>query len=765
MRHCFWTLALAFATFGMQSLPEASAENTTGGQFWSLRPPVRPDVPRVRSAERVRNPIDAFIVAALEKNALSLSPEAERLTLIRRATFDLTGLPPAPQDITAFMADPAPDAYERLVDRLLASPHYGERWGRHWLDLAGYADSEGILDADAVRTSAWRYRDYVIDAINKDKPYDRFLKEQLAGDELVDYWKAYENSQELSPEVLEAVIATGYLRCASDASQPGFAKLKNAPGYYYQTLDDTVKIVASSIMALTMECARCHAHKYDPIPQADYYRLQAIFMSTYRPDQWVPQAERRLFEVTKHGLRLAAAQSDARIDEWRKKADALQEEFAGYLYTGRLGKLPQTIRDDVRRALATDPAKRNEIQKYLADKFEKELRPDRQTLDRLLPEQFLTYKSRLKEIEDAVKAEKAKRGIGAEIRAAYDVPGEAKTYVLHRGEYGEPGPEVQPGVPAAIATAKPFQWTRPVKGAHSSGRRLALAEWLTRPDHPLTARVLVNRLWLQHFGEGIVATVDNFGQKGARPTQPELLDWLATEFVRRGWSFKAMHRLIMTSSTYRQTSQFDPTLHGSARQVDPDNRLLWRQRLHRLEAEALRDTILTAAGKLNRRMFGPPVSVQRQPEGEVTEAVDRTGQRRSVYLQVRRSQPLTLLQAFDQPVMETNCTRRASSTVPSQALTLSNGDFVIQQAQAMATRVLEEAPDDPCGYAFQVALGRSPTAKERDAASVFLQSQSSRQANTAGQGARDTQRAEASRRAMADLCQMLMSCNEFIFVD
>ena len=728
-------------------------------RFWSFQPPRRPAVPAVRHVDRVRNPIDAFVLAALEKNGLSLAPEADRLTLLRRATFDLTGLPPTPAEVEEFLNDSAPDAYERLIDRLLGSTHYGERWGRHWLDLAGYADSEGILDADVVRNAAWRYRDYVIKAFNRDKPYDRFLQEQIAGDELVEYWKVYQTQQELNPEVVEGLIATGYLRCASDASRPDFVNIKNAPGYYYQTLDDTLKIVTSSTLGLTVQCARCHSHKYDPIPQRDYYRLQAIFMSAYRPYQWVPQTQRRLLEMSAVQEQEIKGKSDAALAAINQKREALRREFGGFLFTNRLGKLPPVIRDDVRVALNTEPAKRNEVQKYLAEKFEPDLRPDPKMIDRILATEFVTYKARLRPIEEALKEENARRASFAEIRALYDLPGEAKTPILRRGDYLHPGPEVQPGVLSALDTPQPFGWSAPPADARTSGRRLAFARWLTQADHPLTARVLVNRLWLHHFGEGIVATPDDFGHTGSPPSHPELLDWLGTECVRRGWSVKAMHRLMLTSSTYRQRSTVAPEVLEGARRVDPDNRLLWRQRLHRLEAESLRDTLLAASGTLNPDMFGPPVPTLRQPDGEVTTPPDANGRRRSIYLQARRSQPLTFLQTFDQPVMETNCTRRGQSTVASQALAQLNSDFLEGQAAACADRVLRENPADPAGYALLVAFGRPATDPERARLSAFLDTQ------TQNYGSAAAQQPEARRKALADLCHILLSANEFLYVD
>jgi hypothetical protein len=718
----------------------------------------------VKRHNAVSNPIDAFILAALEKKGLTFSPQADRLGLLRRVTFDLTGLPPTPGEIEAFLADRSKDAYEKVVDRLLASPRYGERWGRHWLDLAGYADSEGILDADYVRTAAWRYRDYVIRALNQDRPYDRFLQEQIAGDELVDYWSAYQTQKELSEEVLDAVIATGYLRCASDTSRPDFVNIKNAPGYYFQTLDDTVKIVASSTMGLTVQCAKCHSHKYDPIPQTDYYRLQAIFMSGYRPGQWVPQVQRKLLEATAH-QEAEAKEHNAKIDKaiapLKKQQQELQAAYATKLLTEGLAKLPADVRDPVRAALNLDPAKRSAEQKKLAEKYQAELKPAAAVLTKKL-EADSEFKPKQQKLTAEIKQFEGQKKAFAEIRAFYDLPGEAKTHVLRRGDYLQPGKEVAPGVLGVFPDAG-FRIPPRPKDAKSSGRRLEFARWLTRPDHPLTARVMVNRLWLHHFGQGLVATADNFGRTGSPPSHPELLDWLACEFVApdaapgMAWSLKRMHRLIVTSSAYKQTSAYRPAVHAEAKRIDPDNRLLWRQRLRRLEAEALRDAVLSASGSLNPQMFGPPVPMVRGGDGEVTTSADAAGNRRSVYLQVRRSQPLTFLQLFDQPVIETNCTRRETSTVASQALTLLNSDFMTRQAEVMADRVLKEQPNDPAGRALLLAFSRSATPRESEVLGRFLDQQVQQHAKT--------QPAESRRRAVADLCHMLLSANEFAYVD
>ncbi len=616
-------------------------------------------------------------------------------------------------------------------------------------------------------SAAWRYRDYVIRALNQNKPYDRFLQEQLAGDELVDYWAAYQTNKELPPHVIEALTATGFLRCASDTSRPDFVKIKNAPGYYFQTLDDTLKIVASAIMGLTVQCAKCHSHKYDPIPQTDYYRLQAIFMSGYRPAQWVPQVQRRLLEATAVQEKEAKdhnANVDAAIALLKKRAEELVRVQTAKLFEHGLAKLPAVIREDVRAAFIAEPAKRTEVQKYLAERFQADLKPTGPELQKKLDEDADTKAARQRLLEE-VKRHEGQRRTFPEIRAFYDLPGEAKTQLLRRGDYLQPGPEVTPGVPAVLTKAAGVSFPQREKDAKTSGRRLAFARWLTSPDHPLTARVLVNRLWLHHFGQGLVATPDNFGKTGTPPSHPELLDWLAREFVSptdakaRPWSLNHLHKLIVTSRTYRQASAFAPMRHAEAKRLDPDNRLLWRQRLRRLEAESLRDAVLAVAGNLNTDMFGPPVPMVRSANGEVTTPTDASGKRRSIYLQVRRSQPLTFLQLFDQPVIETNCTHRETSTVASQALTLLNSDFMGRQAEALAERVLKEQPTDPAGRALLLAYGRSATAAEKQALQRFLEEQVRQHALPAGQ------QAEARRRALADACHMLLSANEFTYVD
>jgi hypothetical protein len=760
------------------------AEKPGGKQtstHWAFQPPVRTQPPLVSPTsadspssstviERVTNPIDAFIVASLQTQGLSLSPEASREVLLRRTTFDLTGLPPTPDEVRDFLEDSDPLAYERRVERLLASPSYGERWGRHWLDVAGYADSAGVLAEDRPLQTAFRYRDYVIRAFNSDKPYDRFLQEQIAGDELSDYWTAYETLDQLPDAVIEAIIATGYLRCAPDSSRPDFSTIKNADAqYYYPTLQDTLQIVASSTMGLTLQCARCHSHKFDPIPQVEYYQLQSIFMPAFRPKQWIPQMERKLCVATAKQKRAADEHNknlDSEVARIRKELVELRTQYRQRLFDDRLAALPEPIRADVKQAIEKPADQRTAVEKYLAEKFQSQLQPDDKTLDTLLPQTFADYKSVIDQRNEQIAAlERTRRGFD-ELRALYDQPGPVVTPVLLRGDALTPGPPVEPGVLTALTTPQAFQWTPAAANAPTSGRRLAFARWLTQPNHPLTARVMVNRIWLHHFGEGLVSTPEDFGTLGSPPSHPALLDWLACELVESGWSIKHIQRLILTSNVYKQSSRIDQAsaVHTLAAQADPDNRLLWRQRLRRLDAEPLRDALLHVSGLLDRRFFGPPVPVARRGDGEVNIADGQNDRRRSIYVQILRGNPLTLLQSYDQPVMETNCTRRSRSTVSTQALTLLNSDATIAYAQALSERVLGERmlgeqSQTPLDHLLLVAFGRNPTANESQMLGTFLSDQEKRYQS------HGDSTDEARRKAVADLCHMLLVSNEFVYLD
>jgi hypothetical protein len=746
------------------------SNDVTGVEHWSFHPPVRPAVPIVRSSDRVRNPIDAFVLAQLEEHELTLPPEADRITLLRRASFDLLGLPPSPAQIERLMNDDTSGGYERLIDELLASAHYGERWGRHWLDVAGFAETAGILSEDRELPLAFRYRDYVIRAFNSDKPYDRFLQEQIAGDELTDYWKAFESMDKLPDDVVEGITATGFLRTAADPSRPDFKTIKNAASqYFYPTLFDTLQIVSSSTMGLTMQCARCHSHKFDPIPQVDYYRMQAVFMTAYRPYNWVPQMQRRLHIASKKEKEAAAkknAEVDANVKKLKSDLAALKTTFTGRLFEDRLSKLPAETRDAVKSALNAKAETRTDKQKQLAEKFQKQLKLQGKELAAALAE-YADYKKQTDQLNASVAAEERRRWLFDEVRALYDLPGEVTTPVLLRGDALTPGPLVEPGVISTLDTPQAFEWAVPAAEAKTSGKRLAFARWLTQPEHPLTARVMVNRIWMHHFGTGLVDTLDDFGVSGSPPSHPELLDWLATEFVRNGWSIKQLHRLILTSTTWRQRSRVSDEYRTAGERIDPENRLYWRQTMRRLDAEALRDTVLAASGMLNTKMFGVSQAVARQKDGEVIVPAGAEQNRRSVYVKIKRLNPETMLQVFDQPTMSVNCTQRGTSTVSTQALTLLNGDTLTRAATAFAGRVLTEHPDDPVGGAFRIAYSRPATNNEHGLLSQFLNEQTARYLNEQDESKRKQADVVegARRRALGDLCHMLMSSNEFVYVD
>jgi hypothetical protein len=693
-------------------------------QFWAFQKPVRTPVPRVQHRERIRTPIDAFILARLEVKGLTLSPDVDRAVLLRRVYFDLIGLPPAPEEVQAFLADARPDAYERVVDRLLASPHYGERWGRHWLDAAGYSDSiGGDNDPGQVfpRESMWLYRDYVVHAFNDDKPYDRFLVEQLAGDELDD-WRS---AAAFTPEIREHLIATGFLRTTVDHTFEGEL---NRPFERYQVLHDTIENITSNLLGLTVACARCHDHKFDPIPQVEYYRLLAVLKPVYNPEKWLQPQDHHLADVppkAKEAIDRRNAGIDSQVAECNQQITAVRQPYEKKL---RENKKAGPSPEEVARSLSE---------------------ADRQKIAAL---------------EKQIAELNGRRRSYGKIQAAWDASEDKPppTFVFRRGNLRTPGAEVQPAVFSVLTDAKrPTTLASPPKGAKTSGRRTAWARWLTQPDHPLTARVFVNRVWQHYFGEGIVATSDNFGRLGARPTHLELLDWLACEFVQSGWKIKALHRAIVLSSVYRRSSADCPY----AAKVDPGNQLLWRMRLRRLESEAVRDAVLAVSGKLDRTLGGPPVPIEPQPDGMVVVPANglptpTAAWRRSIYLFARRNYNVTLLNVFDQPVMATNCTRRIHSAVPLQSLTLLNDAFMLEQARSFADRVAALGEDAPkqIDMAFQVAFARRPSAKEMTASLTLLHKLQERY--TAEKLAPDS----ARRQALARLCHMLLCTNEFLYI-
>ena len=739
----------------------AGAPGKDEGGHWAFKRPVRPQLPKVRDEASIRNAVDRFVLAKLERRGLDFAPEADRRTLIRRVTYDLIGLPPTPEGVIAFLEDQRPDAYERLVDRLLADSRFGERWARHWLDIAGYADSEGVLQEDRLRPNAWRYRDYVIRAFNSDKPYDQFLREQLAGDEMVD-WR---NATEFTPEMIDTLAATGFLRTAVDATRPDFNKRQYGE-YQHRMWWDTQQIVVTATMALSVQCARCHNHKLEPFSQRDYYAMQALFAGAIRPrGKLLPTMNRKIIAASA-AEQQRAKEVNATVD---KALAALKLEDAARLreyqlksLEANLAKAAEADREPLLAAASTAPGKRSAEQKALVAKYKALAQPGAPALAAAYPE----FKERQAEVQRRRSAEQAKRITLPAIRALYDQDANPPpTPLLARGEWLKPGEPVPPGILAVLDDrSHPFVASK-AASEHSTGRRTAFAEWLTRPDHPLTARVIVNRLWAHHFGEGIVSSTANFGRSGARPTHPRLLDWLATELVRGGedgapWTLKRLHRLMVTSRTYRQASR----RREEAAKADPENRLLWRQRQRRLEAEAIRDGMLSAAGTLDGKLFGPATGQTRKPSGEIVSDGEEASGRRSIYLLVRRSQPVTFLNVFDAPVMETNCTGRTASTTATQALALLNSAFVSAQAKHFASRVVRDLGGSPQNYrvvhrAYELAFGRPAKPVETVETLEFVRGQSKLYQ------AEGKPRSEADLAAYADLCQALLSSNEFVYVD
>lgn len=758
-------------------------------EFWTFQPITRPVVPKVRHLDRVRNEIDAFLLARLEAGGLSFSADADKETLVRRAYFDLLGLPPTPEEVELFMADEASDAYDRLIDRLLTSPHYGERWGRHWLDVAGYADSEGYTNEDPLRNEAYRFRDFVIRSFNADRPFDQFIQEQLAGDELIAPDVVSRGYKDLPPDAIEKLVATGFLRMAPDGTGSPGVDQKLARN---EVIADTIKIVSSSLLGLTVGCAQCHNHRYDPIPQTDYYRLRAVFEPALDWKNWrTPRA--RLISLYTDADRARAAEIESEAAKVDAERLVKQQEYIDRTLEKELAKLPEQIRDSVRTARNTPAKDRSPEQKQLLDEHPS-VNVSAGSLylyDQAAADDLKKYSDRAGEIRARKPAEQF-------IRALTELPGQIPTTVLfQRGDPDQPKQPVTPGDLSILASASLGEIPRQAGALATTGRRLALARKLTNGTHPLTSRVLVNRVWMHHFGRGIVATPSDFGFLGERPTHPELLDWLACEFTnpsrtppyeggKGAWKLKPLHKLIMTSTAYRQAPAGTDAQLG--RSVDPDNRLIWHMSIRRLEAEVLRDSILAASGKLAVKMFGPPVPVKEDEVGQVVVGIDTTDSagrptgkeislgneqfRRSVYVQARRSKPLALLETFDAPPMEPNCEARTASTVAPQSLLLMNNELVIEHARFFAERVRREAGDDPRAQvlrAWRIALARGPTEPELQSALDLISEQTRHfQARAQAQTTdpkKPTARLDPHLESLASLCQALLSANEFLYID
>jgi cytochrome c553 len=739
------------------------SEATVGGdstiaardrEFWSFQPVSRQTPPRVKNQERVRTAVDAFLLEKLEAAKLSFAPPAAPAVLARRAWMAVTGMPPSVAELDAFLSDKRPDAYARLVDKLLQSPAYGERWGRYWLDAVGYSDSEGKVDADEIRPQAWRYRDYVIHSLNADKPYDQFLREQIAGDEMV----AWQGRKHVSAEELEKLVATGFWRMAADGT---YSPPQSFLPERMNVIADQIEVFSSAVLGLTVGCARCHNHKYDPLPQRDYYRLAAVLQTAYDPYDWVIPTKRHLNVSVEEEYRAAEA-ANAPIEAEIRRVEALQQErekpLREKLLEERLNALPEAVRGDLRLVAATEAKARNAMQSYLAEKFADTLR----VATAQLTARFAEYRNEAENYRKQLAELRGRLKPLPHVRALYEMGGEPSgAYLLRRGDALSPGEEVSPGVPAVLAASLPAYRPGPAAG-ESSGRRLGLAEWVTHPEHPLTARVIVNRIWMHYFGRGIVSSPGNFGRTGAAPSHPKLLDWLAGELTRKGWRLKEIHRAILLSSAFQQSSQ----VTADREAADPENVLLSRMPLRRLDADALHDSILFVTGQLDQTPFGAPSPIEVKPDGEVVAKPGANGYRRAIYLLQRRRSPVTMLETFDTPPMSPNCIERPRSVVATQALQLLNSAATLEHARHLAGRILDSEPGNRIEAAWRRVLGRPATVAEATSAATALRDfEQQWKAEMAGKREASPQAWKAQWYALGDLIHTLLNSAEFSYVD
>jgi hypothetical protein len=750
-----------------ETIAEGSEWTEEERSWWAFQPVVRPAVPSVQRSDLVRTPVDAFLLAKLESEGLSFAPEADRRTLARRLAFDLTGLPLSPERMEAFDANDSPDAYERLVEALLASPAYGERWARHWLDPAGYADSNGYTEKDHERPWSYRYRDYVIRSLNNDKPLDQFIVEQLAGDELLA--PPYAN---LSADDADKLIATGFLRMAPDGTDESGVEQPLARN---EVVAETIKIVSTSLLGITVGCAQCHNHRYDPVSQADYYRLRAIFEPALDVKNWRGPSARlvNLWSAEEHEQ---AGKVQAEVAEIEKQREAERAQIVSDIFEKELAKLPEERQKLAREARETPADKRTaEHQQILKD--HPSLNVDGGSAYLYEPQRVNEFN---KKYDDLKNVALAKRPADSFVACLTESPGTVPTtHLFYRGDINQPRSEIAPG---DLSVLGPLAASIPSDdpALPTTGRRLAWARHLTSGEHPLTARVLANRVWMHHFGRGIVGSPADFGLLGERPSHPELLDYLADELVTSGWRLKNLHRLIVHSTAYRQASQGSETAHGA----DPENRWLGRMGVRRLEAEAIRDAILEVTGSRSDRMFGPPATVNPDEVGQVIIGkATRDGNgilvahpekgedqfRRTIYVQVRRSMPLGMLEPFDVASTAPNCERRTSSTVPPQSLLMMNSSFILEQAQHFADRVASEAGDDPSAQvqrAWELAYARAPSEEELVRSAAFLEAQRQHFEQLAAAATPENQPAlTPPQQALALFCQALLSSNRFLYVE
>ena len=714
---------------------------------WAFMTPRRPAVPDVRRHDRVRTPVDAFVQSKLEQSDMASAPPAERRTLLRRAYLVLTGLPPTPEQTAAFLSDQAPDSYDRLIDDLLARPQFGERWARHWLDVVRYAESNGY-ERDGAKPHAWRYRDYVIEAFQKDKPFDRFLTEQLAGDEI-------ENSD------AESQIATTFLRLGTWDDEPADPMVDR-----YDQLDDVLGVSAATFLGVTIRCARCHDHKFEPFSQKDYYRLLAVFEPLKRPQDNQKDLDRLVgAEGEIAAYRTAMEKADQAVNRLRGEVNKTRQAVLDRLFKKAADPsegLSFLNHAETVLAYRKDSKQRSDREKELVAAFEKNL--DAAVFREATEKEAAGIKngtSEIESIEASRPAEPPRAYIWYEDSSIPPV-----TRLLERGDTTQPTDVVYPAAPTVLGRTSLDPDARPIS---STGRRLALARWMTDARNPLVSRVIVNRIWQWYFGEGLVASENDFGVAGERPSHPELLDYLATELVQSGWSLKHLHRLIAKSATFQRSTEWNE----AAAAKDAGNRLLWRWKPRRLEAEVIRDSMLAVSGGLNPKRGGasifPPLPQavldgQSRPGlgWETSDAAESS--RRSIYVFIKRSLAVPELEMLDAPDNSSSCEHRRVSITGPQALTFLNGDFTNEQARLLAQRLRREAGGDTQAQirlAFQLALSRPPSDEQIEEASRFLAKQA---AQVKSDSAAPASELDAGLKSLEAFCLVLLNMNEFFYL-
>ncbi len=735
---------------------------------WSFKPIKKVSIPR-NSNRALVNPIDAFIDRKLIQAGLSSSPIAEKRLLIRRLSFDLRGLPPTPEEVDDFLADEREDAWDRLVNYYLSSPHSGERWARHWLDAAGYAESDGGALNDPTRPYAWRYRDYVVRSFNQNKSIDQFFQEQLAGDEMI------EGEIDIYDREHETLLAaTGFLQMAPDAT-----RTSNTIMDRNNAVAETLKVVSSSMLGLTVGCAQCHDHKYDPIGIDDYYSFRSVFDPAFPLDKW-RQHDARLIDLTQPDL-------DAKIDRIEAKAKKLEDDIkarreavALEIQERKLADVPAEFQEILRSAVRDPSNKRTEQQKKLLDDYPM-VKPVSTVIGLLVEYDAPSYRKFEKEFAEvaAIRATKPARKM---ILATTEKPGVIPvSKVFFRGNPESPTEEVTPNELTALrmnGLESSFPENDP--SLSTTGRRLAYARHITNPEHPLPARVFVNRVWMHLMGRGIVTTPGDFGISGERPSHPELLDWLANDFISHGWDLKRLIRQILGSHTYRQSS----ARRDELQQVDPDNILLGRANLKRLDAESVRDALLVAAGLLNPQLGGASLPVTENPEGKTVIGVRKikdglkagvdAGQgdanRRSIYIQMQRNKPLNMLATFDLPRMTPNCEIRPQTTVATQSLWFLNDSQMVDWSERMAEVAYRESEDAERWIEdlFIRLFASRPDDSDKEICLAYLDSQTQQFNEDKDKNWQDQLSKDPSlttKRALATLCQTLVASNRFLYID